>query len=251
MDSPTTTATSPHRPTPLPQVATTAFHQRASSEQSLTSALALFQAKVQPVRALDPAAVMEAARQAFDLGIAHTSSLLWDEGRRKLRVSLMHVGGAELHSEEWLSPEHDAHRQAASMLAMLLGIPLTTLPCPAEGEDLSVSASACKSKPAHEAAAPGPQAQQATAVIELEAAAPLTATQPGDPGEGSDLLEPEAIADYHQKVLALTPDARRSLTTAFREHFGVPKTARSISDRITQRQHGVFIDCFLDELQVA
>lgn len=251
MDSHTTTATRPHRPTPLPQVATSAFHQRASSEQNLTSALASFQAKVQPIRVLEPAAVIHAARQAFDLGIAHSSSLLWDEGRRKLRVSLMHVGGAELHSEEWLSPEHDAHHQAASMLAMLLGIPVATHPRPAEGEGLSDSASACTSTAAPEAAAPGPQCEQAATVIELERAVPLTETQPGDLGEGSDLLEPEAIADYHQRVLALAPEARRSLTTAFREHFGVPKTARSISDRITQRQHGVFIDCFLDELRAA
>jgi len=50
-------------------------------------------------------------------------------------------------------------------------------------------------------------------------------------------------------VLDLPQATRRELTTAFREHFQVPRNARSIGDRITQRQHSDFIALFLEEAQ--
>ncbi|QNI65470.1 hypothetical protein [Synechococcus sp. A15-44] len=43
--------------------------------------------------------------------------------------------------------------------------------------------------------------------------------------------------------------SRQPLTKAFREHFQVPRNARSIGDRITQRQHSDFIELFLAEAQ--
>jgi hypothetical protein len=43
--------------------------------------------------------------------------------------------------------------------------------------------------------------------------------------------------------------SRQELTKAFREHFQVPRNARSIGDRITQRQHSDFIELFLAEAQ--
>jgi len=50
-------------------------------------------------------------------------------------------------------------------------------------------------------------------------------------------------------VLDLPQATRRELTTAFREHFQVPRNARSIGDRITQSQHSDFIALFLEEAQ--
>jgi hypothetical protein len=50
-------------------------------------------------------------------------------------------------------------------------------------------------------------------------------------------------------VLELPQATRRELTTAFREHFQVPRNARSIGDRITQQQHSDFIELFLEEAQ--
>ena len=50
-------------------------------------------------------------------------------------------------------------------------------------------------------------------------------------------------------MLDLPQASRRELTHAFREHFQVPRSARSIGDRISQRQHGDFIERFLEEVQ--
>ena len=62
-------------------------------------------------------------------------------------------------------------------------------------------------------------------------------------------MTPEEISGYHRRVLDLPQASRRELTNAFREHFQVPRSARSIGDRISQRQHGDFIERFLEELQ--
>jgi hypothetical protein len=71
---------------------------------------------------------------------------------------------------------------------------------------------------------------------------------------GDVALEPltaQEIEATHQRILALPQAARRELTTAFREHFQVPRNARSIGDRITQHRHSAFIDRFLEEFEVA
>ena len=39
-------------------------------------------------------------------------------------------------------------------------------------------------------------------------------------------------------------EAWQRFSAAFREHFAVPRTARTITDRINQRRHAVFIDRF-------
>lgn len=71
--------------------------------------------------------------------------------------------------------------------------------------------------------------------------------EPSDP----DLrpLAAAAIEALHQRILALPAAVRRELTAAFREHFQVPRSARSISDRISQQRHGAFIERFLEEAQ--
>jgi hypothetical protein len=43
-------------------------------------------------------------------------------------------------------------------------------------------------------------------------------------------------------------EAWKRFSAAFREQFAVPRTARTITDRITQRRHADFIDCFEQEL---
>ena len=46
-------------------------------------------------------------------------------------------------------------------------------------------------------------------------------------------------------------EAWQRFSAAFREHFAVPSTARTITDRINQRRHAVFIDRFERELNAA
>ena len=69
----------------------------------------------------------------------------------------------------------------------------------------------------------------------------------GDPDDPLLPLSAEEIETWHRRILALPVEARRTLTSAFREHFQVPRSARSIGDRITQRRHGEFLACFFQE----
>ena len=62
-------------------------------------------------------------------------------------------------------------------------------------------------------------------------------------------LTPEEVSEVHRRVLDLPQSARQELTKAFREHFQVPRNARSIGDRITQQQQINFIELFLGEAQ--
>ncbi|MCX5933093.1 MAG: hypothetical protein NTW83_15115, partial [Cyanobacteria bacterium] len=106
----------------------------------------------------------------------------------------------------------------------------------ADKSDGSLTAVA-RPEPDVEAEAPGEQAL-------------ASSSSPDGGGDPSLLpLTAEEISGYHRRVLDLPPAVRRELTNAFREHFQVPRSARSIGDRITQRQHGDFIERFLEECQ--
>ena len=209
--------------------------EKGSAERTLTAALASFQEQVQAIPSLDLAAVVEAARPAFAAGIAFSAQLVEIRGRHKLRVTVMHADGAEVTSEEWADEVDDLPQAAGWMLAMLLGIPLAKQARPseptgqlqAELANVSIAADAAQHSPdSHEESAP-----EADLDVALE---PLT---------------PQEIEATHQRILALPQAARQQLTRAFREHFQVPRNARSIGDRITQRQHSLFLELFLEEAQ--
>jgi hypothetical protein len=208
---------------------------KGSAERALTAALASFQEQVQAVPSLDLAAVVEAARPAFASGIAFSAQLVDVRGRNKLRVTVMHAGGAEVTSEEWADEVDDLLRASGWMLAMLLGIPLAIQARPVETEI---------NRPA----------ELVDVVVVDDSAQPSPAPQQ-DPVLDTDLdvalepLTPREIEATHQRILALPQAARQELTKAFREHFQVPRNARSIGDRITQHQHPAFIDCFLEECE--
>ncbi len=209
--------------------------EKGSAERALTAALASFQEQVQAVPSLDLAAVVEAARPAFAAGIAFSAQKVEIRGRHKLRVTVMHAGGAEVSSEEWADEVDDLLQAAGWMLAMLLGIPLANKARPskppgrlrAELADVPIAADAAPPSPASQ--------EEASPVADLDVALePLT---------------PQEIEATHQRILALPQAARQQLTKSFREHFQVPRNARSIGDRITQHQHAAFIDHFLEECE--
>jgi hypothetical protein len=209
--------------------------EKGSAERALTAALASFQEQVQAVPSLDLAAVVDAARPAFSSGIAFSAQLVEIRGRHKLRVTVMHAGGAEVTSEEWADEVDDLPQAAGWMLAMLLGIPLAKQARPSEP--------------------PGqPRTELADVTVAAEAAQPLPDSHV-EPAPATDLdvalepLTPQEIEATHQRILALPQAARQQLTRAFREHFQVPRNARSIGDRITQHQHAAFIDHFLEECE--
>jgi len=219
----------------VPPDALELLSEKGSAERALTAALASFQEQVQAVPSLDLAAVVEAAKPAFSSGIAFSAQLVDVRGRHKLRVTVMHASGAEVTSEEWADEVDDLLQAAGWMLAMLLGIPLAKQARPVEAEMAGAKSLAVVGTPD---AAAGPESgaeEDAAPVVDLDVALePLT---------------PQEIEATHQRILALPQAARQALTKAFREHFQVPRNARSIGDRITQHQHAAFIDHFLEECE--
>ena len=219
----------------VPTEALELLDEKGSAERALTAALACFQEQVQAVPSLDLAAVVEAARPAFASGIAFSAQLVDIRGRNKLRVTLMHAGGAEVSSEEWADQVDNLLQASGWMLAMLLGIPLARQALPVEPETNGVNSLAVVVHP-DAPTGPGPS--------EEEGAVPAA-----DFDVALEPLTPQEIEATHQRILALPQAARQALTKAFREHFQVPRNARSIGDRITQHQHAAFIDHFLEECE--
>ncbi len=228
--------TQSHARAGVPPDALELLSEKGGAERALTAALATFQEQVQAVPSLDLAAVVEAAKPAFASGIAFSAQLVDVRGRHKLRVIVMHAGGAEVTSEEWADEVDDLLQAAGWMLAMLLGIPLAKQARPVEAEMAGAKSLAVVGTPPDAAAGPESGAEEdAAPVVDLDVALePLT---------------PQEIEATHQRILALPQAGRQALTKAFREHFQVPRNARSIGDRITQHQHAAFIDHFLEECE--
>jgi hypothetical protein len=240
------------RPGTSPQSALLSPPQsQQAPEQQLTWALAHFQAEVTAIASPDLGAVAAAARPALRGGLSWSARLGEQHGRSRLQVTLRHTAGAELSSETWAPEASDLADTAGLLLAMLLGIPVSSQaqavkPCDSE---ITVPASE-------------PAAAQAPLAPPLQAAGPDPQHRPGGaepaPGNGTTVpavdpglepLSPDEIGDCHRRILALPPNTRREFTNAFREHFAVPRNARSIGDRINQRQHGLFLEHFLAEAQ--
>jgi hypothetical protein len=167
-----------------------------------------------------------------------------------LRVTLRHRGGAEEFSEAQAPQEGSAtwHALTASLLAGLLGIPVGNPPRTIEPDQPRPSVPG----------APGSSASS----VGIAAAAPA-ADDPGapedewdtgtpdDPEAGDSGLKPlsdEEIATLHKFLGAMPQEARKRFTIEFRHHFQVPRTVRTIKDRITQQRHKDFIDVFEREL---
>jgi hypothetical protein len=219
-------------------------------EQQLTHALACFQAEASAIPSSDLGAVAEAARPVFRQSISWSAQLDEQQGRSRLQVTLRHAAGAELSSETWADDPGCLADMAGLMLALLLGIPVSAQAQTAEPCDSTEQFGIDKSDGSLTAVArpvPDAEAQASGQQVEARAGSSANPHQGGDPALLP--LTPEEISNYHRRVLDLPPAVRRELTTAFREHFQVPRSARSIGDRITQSQHGDFIERFLEECQ--
>ncbi len=240
----------PSRPPEAGIEAPPAVPADATPEQQLTHALASFQAEVPPIAAADLAEVVHSARPAFRRGIGWSAHLREQQGRSRLQVTVMHVAGAELCSESWADEANDLAETTGLMLAMLLGIPVSAQARAvqpyaepeeqmAEKSDVDPPQQACLDQKTDDPAPvePAPLADSSNDGTSAD----------GDPALA--LLSPEEVSDVHRRVLELPQSARQELTKAFREHFQVPRNARSIGDRITQRQHSDFIALFLEEAQ--
>ncbi|MFT5339113.1 MAG: hypothetical protein ACI9IO_000847 [Cyanobium sp.] len=229
-------------------------HWRA--ERELADALSTFQAQVQPATELTLLAVVEAAKPAFQLGFCF-SVRSTDEGTA---VLLMHRSGAQQGAESEAYDED--FRLSARLLAGLLGIPVGALPRPSKaesekGSDIGAEAAAPIAEavppaPTHSASASSsePAAESSLGGCNKEAAGGMREASPADDPD----LEP-LTADQISTLTAMLKamarsdkEAWKSFSIAFRDHFQVPRTARTITDRITQRRHADFIDRFEQEL---
>jgi len=224
-------------------------------EQQLTWALAHFQAEVTAIPTSELGAVAAAAKPALRSGISWSARLGEQYGRSRLQVTVRHAAGAELSSETWATEASDLADTAGLLLALLLGIPVAEQPWTVKPSNAEKDAAAGKLAgapiaqqgqlaPAADLAEPDPQEQ----VLEKEPA-PSSENADATAASGLEPLSTEEIGDYHRQILALPPSTRREFTAAFREHFAVPRSARSIGDRINQRQHGLFLEHFLAEAQ--
>jgi hypothetical protein len=245
-------------PTPCPSAAfdlnQALLQSREQARAQWAEALASFQAQMGSIAALSLPAVVQAAGPAFGLGFSFSAQTLIHDERPLLRVTLRHRSGAEEFSEA-LAPEEGSpawHLLTASLLAGLLGIPVDPLAQTIEPE---MSNSALFVKRPGGAADPGPGGdpvgQAADAAAEPGADDEWTAADAGQQVPVDPALVPlsqEEIDTLHRFLAAMAPDARKRFTIEFRHHFAVPKEARTIKDRITQRRHKDFIDAFEREL---
>ncbi|MFN6344298.1 MAG: hypothetical protein ACK4V5_06960 [Cyanobium sp.] len=243
-----------------------AMHWQADCE--LADALSAFQSQVEPAAELTLQAVVEAAKPAFRLGFSF-SVRRGEEGTTVLlrqRSGSQQCADGEGHDEDFTL--------SARLLAGLLGIPVADAPRPSKAEEQSC-ADAC-APPASAAAAPGadspaPEAVPAPGVPpagESASATPEAGSQSRaqDDGTGEDLpdgssaegLDPALEPLSAEEISTLTgmlkelarndKEAWKQFSQAFREHFAVPRTARTITDRISQRRHADFIGRFEREL---
>jgi hypothetical protein len=210
---------------------------------AMAADLAAFQATAPVAASHDLSDVLQAMAPAFARGFAYSCKLQQSDDARHLEVLLMHRGGWDVSSSITLAAADAADPFAAAglLLAGLLGI--------------RVNAAVAT-------------AQQQPEICEELQALIEQADQASDPdddaadliGEGSpdhqvpaEQLVELSKADHDTCVAmlkALPADARKQFTVAFRSHFNVDQSERTISKLITQVQHKLFIQGFLDELEL-
>ena len=217
--------------------------QQWRAERELAEALSTFQSQVQPAAALTLEAVVAAARPAFQLGFCFSVR----SSEQGTVVLLMHRCGGQQSAES--DADDEDFTLSARLLAGLLGIPVASFPQPSKAEENEQLAGGGQVDPARASPAPA-----APAAIN----APVTAAVPAPDGEpvapDHEPLSAEEIGSLTGLLKAMArsdKEAWQRFSAAFREHFGVPSTARTITDRINQRRHAVFIDRFERELNAA
>jgi len=243
-----------------------AMHWQADCE--MADALSAFQSQVEPAAELTLQAVVEAAKPAFRLGFSF-SVRSSEEGTT---VLLRHRSGSQQSAEG--EGHDDDFTLGARLLAGLLGIPVAEAPRPSKAEEQSCAeegappAAAAAGSPAPEVVPAAPSLSPPAVAPEGESASATPAATPepgiqsraqgevaGSSAEGLDpALEPltaeeiSTLTGMLKELARNDKEAWKQFSLAFREHFAVPRTARTITDRISQRRHAEFIDRFEREL---
>ena len=216
-------------------------HERQwQAECVLAEALSAFQADLKPATDFTLAAVVTAAKPAFAMGFSFS---VQSSGEGTV-VVLMHKDGAQLSAE---TSAYDADfALSARLLAGLLGIPVQSQAQPSKAGETTAELR----RPLQASNSPVPALTQSSRP-------PLCARAGGDPEPrqpapagarpGLEPLEPQEIATLTAMLKAMARSDKeiwKRFTIAFRSQFQVPSTARTITDRVTQRRHADFIDRF-------
>lgn len=212
-------------------------HERQwQAECVLAEALSAFQADLKPATDFSLAAVVTAAKPAFAMGFSFS---VQSTGEGTV-VVLMHKDGAQLSAET--SAYDTDFALSARLLAGLLGIPVLPQAQPSKaGEETATPSSAAAEAGEPQPSPSDPAPQQVASPAEEPEHDPL----------GLEPLEPQEIATLTAMLKAMARSDKeiwKRFTIAFRSQFQVPSTARTITDRVTQRRHADFIDRFEREL---
>jgi hypothetical protein len=226
-------------------------HERQwQAECVLAEALSAFQADLQPATELSLAAVVTAAKPAFSMGFSFS---VQSTGESTV-VVLMHKDGAQLSAE---TSAYDADfALSARLLAGLLGIPVQPQAQPSKAgatqvEPSSAAAEAGEEEPSPSDPAPQQLASPAVEPDPVSTPSPAASLHPEHDPLDLEPLEPQEIATLTAMLKAMARSDKeiwKRFTIAFRSQFQVPSTARTITDRVTQRRHADFIDRFEREL---
>ena len=228
--------TTPSTGPPLSSEHTSPHERQWQAECVLAEALSAFQANLKPATELSLAAVVTAAKPAFSMGFSFS---VQSTGESTV-VVLMHKDGAQLSAET--SAYDTDFALSARLLAGLLGIPVLPQAQPSKaGEETATPSSAAAEAGEPQPSPSDPAPQQVASPSEEPEHDPL----------GLEPLEPQEIATLTAMLKAMARSDKevwKRFTIAFRSQFQVPSTARTITDRVTQRRHADFIDRFEREL---
>ena len=232
--------TTPSTGPPLLGEHTSPHERQWQAECVLAEALSGFQADLKPATDFSLAAVVTAAKPAFAMGFSFS---VQSSGEGTV-VVLMHKDGAQLSAE---TSAYDADfALSARLLAGLLGIPVQPQAQPNKAGATQAEPSSAEPSAAAEACEPLPRPSDP---------APQQVATPAEEPEhdplGLEPLEPQEIATLTAMLKAMARSDKeiwKRFTIAFRSQFQVPSTARTITDRVTQRRHADFIDRFEREL---
>ncbi|MCP9823865.1 hypothetical protein [Synechococcus sp. EJ6-Ellesmere] len=225
-------------------------HERQwQAECVLAEALSAFQADLKPATDFTLAAVVTAAKPAFAMGFSFS---VQSSGEGTV-VVLMHKDGAQLSAE---TSAYDADfALSARLLTGLLGIPVQSKAQPSKAGDTTAEPSSAAAAAGEQQPSPSTDAKQQTAAAEspepVATPTPAAPLQPEHDQLGLEPLEPQEIATLTAMLKAMARSDKeiwKRFTIAFRSQFQVPSTARTITDRVTQRRHADFIDRFEREL---
>lgn len=205
--------------------------------------LAAFQATSPVAASHELSDVLQAMAPAFASGFAYTCKLQQSDDAKHLEVLLMHRGGWDVSSSITLAAAgtDDPFAAAGLLLAGLLGIRVNA----------AVATAQQQPEVCEELQALIEQADQASDAD--DDAVDLIGEGSPDHQVPAEQLVELSKADHDTCVAmikALPSDARKSFTVAFRSHFNVDQSERTISKLITQVQHKLFIQGFLDELEL-